>query len=229
MAFELPPREQVGYPDPEILAEGEKVVGELAWNPPPPRPVIPDMSQIKSIRHYFGRTGYQVFPAWLYHQNGEERLVRNAANAAALGVKYRDATIDERGRYGVQAVWDWTEDSLWRPKPWALRAFDPAKPTHGKNYIAPVVDAVAEQQKLLAALTQAIQSGGVQKPPDVSDKDWAEFQQFLEFKRMQAAAAVATAPKVEGGAGDLRDVSAGLQSFADKRQGEQRRHEAPKR
>src|SRR6185312_6341739 len=111
MVFVLPPKSQVGVIDPEIAGEGVKVIysdGEQGmWTPPPPRPVMPDWSGIKSIARYFNRTGHAVWPAWLYHPTEEPRLLKNADEAAELGVCYREATMDEKGRYGRSHVWDW--------------------------------------------------------------------------------------------------------------------------
>jgi hypothetical protein len=210
--FTLPSRGEVGYLDPEIASEGVKVIlsdGEqVNWSPPPAKPCIPDWSEIKSIRHYFNRTDYKVFPAWLYHESGESRLVKNAEEASKLGVQYRRATDQERGRYGVQWVWDWGEDTnKWRPRPWALKAFDPRHTEQGKNYIPATVDHAANQVELLRALTTAIKSGNVEKPGDVSDAEWQEFQQFLAFKKMQAESGK-TAKPTEGKAAKNAETAA---------------------
>src|SRR6266436_1664891 len=139
MAFVLPPKSQVGVLDLEIAGEGQKVIlsdGEqVAWTPPPPRPVVPDWSQIKSIQQYFNRTGYRVWPSWLYHPTEEARLVKDQDEAAELGVCYREATPDEHNRYGKKHVWDWTNESQWRPTPYHAPKFDPQKPAQGKVYI----------------------------------------------------------------------------------------------
>src|SRR5262245_24120542 len=128
MTFELPPRSAVGYLDPEIAGEGQKVLlsdGEqVDFSPPPPKPVMPDWSQIKSIRKYFGRTKHAVYPAWLYHPTEPARVVKNADEAAVLGVCYRDATVDERGRYGITHTWDWKDGCLWRAIPYGPPKLD---------------------------------------------------------------------------------------------------------
>lgn len=229
--FVLPSVKDVGYLDPEIAGEGQRVMfseGEQPdWAPPPPRPVMPDMSQIKSIRHYFGRTGHRVYPAWLYHENGEERLVRNAQEAQALGVVYRPATIDEKGRYGIDHVWDWAEGCKWRAQPWFLKKFDPKRNEQGKNYVPAVADPMATQAQLLAALTDAIKNNQVQRPSEVSEQDWDDFTKFLAFKRAQRATetnangdAASTLPP-DLGAGQSA-LGGALGSFADEHAGKGR-------
>ena len=51
----------VGKLDPEIAGEGQKILSsegeQLSWSPPPVRPAVPDMSQIKRLQRYFNRTG----------------------------------------------------------------------------------------------------------------------------------------------------------------------------
>ncbi len=190
VGFTLPPRQAVGFLDPEIAGEGVKVIlsdgKEVNFSPPPPKPSMPDWSQIKAIRHYFGRTDYQVFPAWLYHQDGSQCIVKNGQEAAELGVKFRESTVEERGRYGVQHVWDWAEDSKWRPKPWTNAKFEPDAQSNVKNFIRPVADPMAAQAELLRGLIRAFESGGLTKPTEMSDDDWKEFQQFVAFKKAQA-------------------------------------------
>lgn len=195
--FQLPPRSEVGYLPPEIAGEGQKVIlsdGETVnWSPPPVNPVIPDMSQIKSIRHYFNRRGYTVWPAWLYHPTKEPRLVKSAEEAAELGVCYRQATIEERGRYGVTAVWDHTDDSQWRsqPYPGAIR-FDPTKLGHGKTYVPTAPNPMVAQNELVralipevaAAVAMALKSaGGPTAPASIDPATWDEFLAFQAWKK----------------------------------------------
>jgi hypothetical protein len=203
--FQIPPRSAVGYLDPEIANEGQKAEGDVNWSPPPAKPCIPDWSEIKSIRKYFNRSGApQVFPAWLYHESGEERLVKNAAEAVSLGVQYRQATEVEANRYGIGYVWDYgDETNKWRAKPWGLKQFDPRSMVgHGKNFVPATVDHAANQTELLRALALAIAKNEVGKPAEIPDADWQEFQQFIAFKKAQADAAVAQKePILEDSAG----------------------------
>jgi hypothetical protein len=148
----IPPKSQVGNLDPAIAGEGQKVSGDISWTPPPPAPVIPDISQVKSIRHYFGRSNFPVWPAWLYHPTEDPRLVNNADEAGKLGVTYRKASDEEKGRYGRDWVWDWMPTTQWRPYPLQSRKFDPANPGQGKNYVRPTLDPMIEQNKLLTQL-----------------------------------------------------------------------------
>lgn len=196
--FELPPKAKVGYLDPEIAGEGQKVIlsdGTVeTWNAPPPKPVMPDWSQIKSIARYFNRQGYQVYPAWLYHPTEEPRLVKNADEAAELGVCYRKATIDEKGRYGVDSVWDWQDGSLWRQKPYEGRTkFDPLKPGTGKTFMPAPRNPASEQSQLLqelipavaAAVAKSLNANGPAAPANIDAKDW---DAFLKFKAWQKSA-----------------------------------------
>jgi hypothetical protein len=165
MALNLPSRSEVGLLDPEIANEGEKVVhlnhGEKSgFAPPPIKHVTPDWSEIKSIRHLFGRTGYDVYPAWVYHaETGEARLIQDHKSAMELGIYYRDASNEEKGRYGISAVWDWKPDCPWRPKPEKKVKFDPSNPGTGKTYVAPPVDHAAAQSAAMSELAKAIVGG----------------------------------------------------------------------
>jgi hypothetical protein len=161
MPFELPPKDKVGYLDPEIAGEGERVItseGDVVnWTPPPVRPAVPDMSQVKSLRKYFGRTGHGQWPAWLYHPVEKPRIVKNAQEAAALGVCYRKATDDERMRYGLQAMWDWKEDTEWRPKPFPKDlAFDPDRLETGKTLVHREKSNVVAQNEMIEKLVPQI-------------------------------------------------------------------------
>ncbi len=198
--FVLPPREKVGYLDPEVAGEGTKVImsdgDQVSWTPPPPQPVMPDWSQIKSIRRYFNRTGLQVWPAWLYHPVEEPRLVKNAKEAAELGVCYREATNDERARYGLKTVWDWKDDSQWRPQPHGVIKFNPMKPGQGKTVIfSPPNPAIAQNELLrdlvplvTAAVVAAIKGNGAASAPgSVDPAQWDAFLQFQAWQKTSQA------------------------------------------
>lgn len=205
MAFELPPRSQVGVLD-ISLDEGEKVLmsdGEqVNWNPPPVRPVVPDWSQIKSIRRYFNRTGYQVWPSWVYHPTEKPRILMNAQEAAELGICYRKSTADEQMRYGHKAVWDWKDDFQWRPQPWAgVLKFDHTNPSMmtGKIFVArerlpgegqdELVKALIPQ--VAAAVAIALKGISPTAPEGMPAGDWKEFQEFLAWKKTTEAVATA--------------------------------------
>lgn len=215
MNFVLPSKSQVGYLDPEISGEGQKVIlsdGEqVSWTPPPARPVMPDWSQIKSIARYFGRTGHQVYPAWLYHPTEDARLVKNADEAGELGVCYREATQDERGRYGLKAVWDWREDCQWRPQPYpGTMKFDPLKPGQGKTFQPAQQNPATAQHQLLealipavaAAVAQSLKSTGPGAPANIDAKQWEAFLQFQAFQKAAEAVDIVkqeTAQQHDGG------------------------------
>ncbi len=196
MNFVLPTKAQVGVLSAEIAGEGQRVImsdGEIVnWTPPPAKPVMPDWSGIKSIAKYFNRTGYSPWPAWLYHPTEDPRLVKNADEGAELGVCYREATADERARYGHKAVWDWQDDSDWRPQPWeGTQKFNPQKPEHGKTVIFGAPNPVHAQNDLVrmlipevaAAVAQALKGSAPGAPPNINPVDWEEYQKFLVFKK----------------------------------------------
>ena len=206
MAFVLPSKREAGVlMNPELAAEwgGEnKVVysdgTEISWNPPAPKPVMPDWSEIKSIRHYFNRSYKNNFwPAWLYnHENGEERIVRDADEAAQLGVCYRERTGEERARFGEGHVWDWQEGCPWRPTPKIKpRTYDPRRPEQGKEYVASIVPQMTANRELLntvlpevtAAVVAALKQGGSVAPDNIDGKQWDEFLAFQAWKKTQEA------------------------------------------
>lgn len=207
MAFVLPDRSKVGVLDPEIAGEGMKVImsdGEQAeYTVPPPKPIVPDWSGIKSLARYFNRTTRQIYPAWLYHPSEPARLVKNENEAAELGVCYRKAQPEEFARYGQQWVWDWRDDSQWRPKPHSIAKFDPSRPDSGKNVIIMPQSASSEKAQLVselvpavaAAVAQALKaSGQAVAPAGVDTAQWDEFLKFQAWqKSQQAVEAVADA------------------------------------
>ena len=199
--FVLPPKSEVGYLDPEIAGEGQKIIlsdGDVVnWSPPPEKPVAPDWSKIKTIAKYFNRIGFVAWPAWLYHPTEPKRIVKNAQEAAELGVCYREATPDERQRYGLRHLWDWKDDSKWRPEAWpGTEKFDPAAPGHGKNVIFAPQNPVLAQHDLVAklipevaaAVAKALKGDGAPSAPaKVDPAEWEAFQQFLAFKKSAEA------------------------------------------
>lgn len=219
MGFQLPPKAQVGYLDPEIAGEGQKVIlsdgDQVSWTPPPPRPVMPDWSQIKSIARYFNRQGHVVYPAWLYHPTEQPRLVKNADDAAALGVCYRKTTADEQGRYGLLSMWDWDDGSEWRPKPHGPVKFDPANPGTGKTYIAATANAASSQHQLIqdlipavaAAVAQSLKSSGPGTPANVDPKDWDEFVQFKAWQKSKEAVEIVADEVATEPTGNALDTS----------------------
>ncbi len=215
MAFELPSKREAGVlMNPELNAEWDTVNKtvlsdgtEISINPPPPKPVMPDWSQIKPIRHYFNRQLKNNFwPAWLYnYANGEERIVKNADEAAELGVCMRKRTADEAARFGDGDVWDWKPDSDWRPTPKAkTRVYDPRKPEQGKEYIASTIPQATANRDLLntvlpevtAAVVAALKQGGSVNPNNIDPKQWDEFLAFQAWKKTQEAIDV-VAPEME--------------------------------
>lgn len=196
----LPARSQVGVVSADILGEGEKVIlsdgNQVVHRRKVPPPVMPDWSKIESIAHYFGREGFAVFPAWLYHPTEPKRIVMNADQAMELGVCYREATMEERGRYNVQHVWDWTAETKWRPTPLVVEKFDPLNPGIGKTLVLARPDARTENNTLLAELIPAVAAAvakslqsaeGPQAPPDLDPARWAAFLEFEAWQKAQQA------------------------------------------
>ena len=208
MAFVLPPKSQVGVLSPDIAGEGAKVImsdGDVVtFNPPPPKAVMPDWSEIKSIRHYFNRTGYRVFPAWLYHPTEEPRIVKDANEAAEIGVCYREASNDEKGRYGRSHVWDWKDDCDWRPQPYpGTMKFDPLKAEQGKQYVPSPANPVVAQNELeamlipqdAAAVASALKANGPAAPATVDPAQWSEFLQFQAWQKTKEVIETVTQPE----------------------------------
>ena len=191
--------------DPDIAAEGGKVVGDAVnnrvilsngeqvnWTPPPEKLVMPDLSSVKTLRHYFGQKGYQVYPAWLYHKDGRAALVKDSKEAGEYGIVYREATPDERSRYGIKTVWDWEEGCLWRPNRWTEPKFDPSNPGSGKEVVYKAADPKIAQHALVAelipavaeAVARSLKTGGPAAPANIDPAQW---DKFLEFQAWQKA------------------------------------------
>jgi len=195
-------KSEIGYLDPEIANEGvgtfEYANGDdITWSPPAVRQSIPDYSTIVPIKKYFGRHGYQVWPCWLYHPDEPARIVRNQEEAMQYGVVYRKTTADEQMKFGLTAMFDWDEKTLWRPKPHAnTLKFDPSNPGTGKTYIATEVGALAAQnslvQSLIPTVTAAVvaamkSSGTASAPPAVDPAQWEAFLQFQAWQKSSQA------------------------------------------
>jgi hypothetical protein len=198
--FVLPTKREAGYLSPDIAGEGAKVLmsdGEVvSFNLPPPKPVMPDWSEIKSIRHYFNRTGFRVYPAWLYHPTEQPRVVKDEHEAAELGVCYREATVEEKGRYGLDRVWDWKDDSVWRPQPYAgTTKFNPNKAEQGKVYVITPQSQNSSNREMLesalpavtAAVVAALKQGGSVGPENVDKAQWDKFLAFQAWEKTQQA------------------------------------------
>lgn len=220
----LPARAQVGVISAEIAGEGEKVIlsdgTQRPWKKKLPPPLIPDWSKIESIAHYFGREGYSVYPAWLYHPKQPKRIVMNADEAMELGICYREATIEEKGRYGVQHVWDWTAECEWRPTQFMVEPFNPANPGLGKNYIPTAPNPMVAQNALIdslipkvaMAVAEGLRSSGPGAPADVDPVEWNEFQKFMAWKKTREAVDDLGADAGSSGSPSLAGLLDGLPS-----------------
>jgi hypothetical protein len=192
--------------DSDIAGEGGKVIAvggqtkvilsngdQVAYTPPPEKLVMPDLSVVKSIRHYFGQRSYEPYPAWFYHQDGRSILLKDHRAGAEVGIVYREASQDERNRYGIRHLWDWEEGCLWRPNPWVEAKFDPKNPGSGKTVIYQAPDAANEQHKLVAALipavaaavAQSLKASGPAAPSSIDPEQWERFLAFQAFQKTQ--------------------------------------------
>lgn len=180
----------------DIAGEGQKVLlsdGTVSeYLPPPEKPVIPDLSHIKSIKHLFGVRPYVTFPAWLYHPDESPVIVRSDEEASRYGLGYRSATDLERGKYRVEKLWDWTDDTKWRPEPWpGTMPFDPKRPGTGKTFVKEDIDPIVAQNSLLnavvPAVTAAVLAGlkGGAAPSAPAHIDQAQWEKFLAFEAFQ--------------------------------------------
>jgi hypothetical protein len=166
--------------------------------------VIPDVSQVKSIRHYFNRRNLPIWPAWLYHPSKKPLLVRNAEEAAEIGVCYRDATVDERGKYGRSHVWDWKDDCLWRPNPYDVGKIDPSNPGTGKTLSQPPANPIVAQNAMIADLVPAVAAAVVQSlkssssvaPENIDKAQWEEFLKFQAWKKTSEATNALTSDNI---------------------------------
>ena len=224
--FVLPPRAKVGYLDPSISGEGEGVLlsdGEtVSWTPPPRELSMPDMSKVKTLQKYFNRRGFSVWPAWLYHPTEAKRIVKNADEAAELGVCYRAATERETSMYGVKAVWDYKDDCEWRSKPFDKDVkFDSASPGQGKTVVHGAPNPIIAQNALVealipqvaAAVATALKATGPSAPANIDAKLWDEFMAFQAFQKSAAAvnalgasSALADIPEPVPDAGDTDET-----------------------
>jgi hypothetical protein len=197
--FQIPPRSAVGYLDPEIANEGQKAGDDpsIGFTPPVSSytgPTYDNLKIHKDYRRYFGRSEWPVFPTWIYHEDGTEKVVANAQDAARYGIQYREASDIERGRYGVKFVWDYGDESnKWRAKPWRLKKFDPSNPGNGKNYVSASIDHAATQTQILRELS--IQRHETGKPEAITEAEWQRYQRFLAFEKAEAE--VAATEKVQ--------------------------------
>ncbi len=189
------------YLDPEISGEGMKIRmddsdgGEIIGDPAP-KIVYPDLSQFKPLRKYFNRTGYQVYPTWIYnHKTGDEKIVKNAAEASSHGVIFRETTMEERAAFGVNFRWDYEPNSEWRTKPIAKkRVVDPDNMEGGKNFVArrqieTTVDHDALISRTVAAVMVAMNAKAPAAPANVDPVQWKEYQEFLAFREATKAVA----------------------------------------
>jgi hypothetical protein len=188
MTFVLPPKSKVGYLAPEIAGEGQRVIhsdGSVEeWQEPAPRSIYPDFSHIKSIRHYFNRTGpVRLWPSWLYHPTEAPRIVKSEEEAAALGVVHRETTHDEKARMnGLQQIWEYDTDCLWRTQPYPANNKRDVTKEMGKNIVYAEVNQQAALAKSFSEFAASMKQSTGASPAATTSKEWAEFEQFRAWK-----------------------------------------------
>src|SRR6185312_9289374 len=218
MSFVLPPRSKVEHLDREIASEGEGVVlsdGEkVSFAPPPVKSAVPDISNVKSVQRYFHRVGFTPFPCWLYHPSKGPVQVYNQDEALEYGVVYRETTAEERARYGRAQMYDWREDTEWRPNPFPKDVkFDPHKQHAGKNVVWPEKTGAAMQDALIeklipqvaASVAAALKISAPASPAGMDAKEWSEFQEFMAWKNAGEATREAVRDVTEANAPPAQD------------------------
>jgi hypothetical protein len=213
MNFVIPPRSQVGHPDREILSEGQSVElssgDEVRVDWPLVKSAFPDISDVKSVKKYFHRVGFTPFPCWLYHPEQSPKMVMSQDEALEFGVVYRKCSPDEQARYGRSAMYDWQDDSKWRPAPFPKDVkFNPHKEHAGKNIVWPEKGGAIAQDALIeklipqvaASVAAALKLANPAAPANVSSNDWAAFQEFMAYKKAQEATREAVADVIEDNA-----------------------------
>ena len=153
---------EVGYLDPEIAGEGQAVeLGNENINyAPPVKPIIPDLSTVKSLRKYFAPYRFRPFPTWIYHPTEAARIVKDAKEAKQYGVVYRKATEEERFKYHAPPEF-YASEGEWRTDQYPKdTAFDPERLQPGKTFVPRIIDQAKAQTQLLEVLARG-QGGAV--------------------------------------------------------------------
>lgn len=176
--------------DPEIAGEGTKVIlsngNEVSIRPSPAKPVIPDWSEYKSIRHYFNRTDYQFFPCWLYHPVEAPVIAKSAQEAGEkYGVELLERTDAERAEYGG-GRYRWKFNGQWRTTPHGI--IKAPIESSGKN----VEIKKADPTELLTKALQGFK--GNTASPDVDPALLEEFRAFQEWKARRSSIQEPPAP-----------------------------------
>jgi hypothetical protein len=219
----------VGYLDRDIAGEGDGVVlsdGEkVSFTPPPVKSAVPDISAVKSVVRYFHRVGFTPFPCWIYHPTKDPIMVYNQEESSEHGVIYRETSADERARYGRAHMYDWREDTEWRPSPFPKDIkFDPNKQYAGKNIVWPTTTGAAMQDALIeklipqvaASVAAALKLANPQAPANVEPKDWSAFQEFLAWQKAGEATREAVRDVVEDNAAAPSDERAAWVAEAER-------------
>ena len=167
---------------------------DTKWAPPENSITMPDYSKVEHLKKYFGKRDYEAYPAVIYNKDGTSKTVKDHEEAKENGVFYREATVEERGRYGRDAVWDWRDDSPWRPHPWGehLDKFgklkvDLERAGDTKNVIVGRIDPVQQNHSLIKELLPqlaALLGGQLNKAPsDFTEEELREFRRFQAIKK----------------------------------------------
>jgi hypothetical protein len=182
-----------GSLSPEIAGEGQKVLlsdgSVVSFNPAANKPIVPDWSEIKSIKHYFNRTDFYAWPAWFYHPSEAPIIIKGPEEAwEKYQIRRRESTMDERARTSCGPyVWDWPEECKWRPTPYHKEKFDPRNPGYGKNYVPEKFDPALAQSAAIRDLVEALKGGGEYPRSGLSPIDPALAAEFAAFQAWREA------------------------------------------
>lgn len=166
---------KIEYLDPEIANEGL----HAEEMPDIEEPHINDYATLKKHKHYkkyFKPYIFQPYPAYIYHAKEGEKLVGDAKTAAQYGVSYNKEDSH------------WVCIGEWKVKPIVARKPNPQDT--GKTLVTATASqsAMGTNELMAQILAQLVKGQGSVAPALATaigeDK---EYQDYLAFKRMQAA------------------------------------------
>lgn len=168
--------QKIEYLDPEIANEGQRA--DAAWVPSP-KPHVWDYAPLKEHPHYgqyFAAKPFKEWPAMIYnHKTGEEKIVGDAKTAAQYGVSYNRNT-----RFPQYVC-----DGDWKDEP---RTIKPDLHAGGKSLVtANATQAANTTAETMAEILKRLIEGKAAPEIATAVSQDKEYQDYLAFKRMQAA------------------------------------------
>jgi hypothetical protein len=175
---------KIEYLDPEIANEGERADAAFAA---PRRPHVWDYAQLKEHPHYgqyWAPKPFSPWPAVIYnHKTGEEKTVKDGKEAMEYGVGFN--------RNLRHPDYEWTGD--WQAEP--RKDLKPNIHVTGKSLVTASAERVTADSmtKILHKLAEGKATPEVS--PAIAEAISAdkEYQEYLAFKRAQAAVKSGTA------------------------------------